>query len=133
MSDIEELTFEYEHETAIGQYEADMAVHAHTGDDCDFCRMMHTGQAAKALATATVNRDPEWWERSEKWLAGQLWDTRFTADDLVAAIGKPCGSTNQIGARLRSWAMAEAIGPVGFTEANRKESHGRVLRIWAVK
>lgn len=133
MSDYEELMFEAEFELAVEQLDQDMAVHAHTGDGCAFCEAMTSGRAAKENGTTQVKRDQAWWATADEWLRAAWPGYHFTADDLVEMIGKPSGSVNQIGARLRSWAMAERIDPVGFTEAGRKESHGRVLRVWAVK
>lgn len=105
--------------------------HAHTGDGCVFCAT-RDGIAAKLAALKAVGRDYAWWEESDQWLELQPIGTTFTADDLVDCIGKPGGSVNQIGARLRSWASQDAIAPVGFTEATRRESHGRVVRVWQV-
>lgn len=106
-------------------------IHAHTGYDCDFCAT-RTGPEAKQAATAAVTRDLAWWTEASTWLGCQPIGSTFTADDLVSCIGKPQGSTNQIGARLRSWAMSDRITPVGVTEAGRPESHGRLLRVWRV-
>ena len=105
--------------------------HAHTGDDCVFCAT-RTGEGAKIAATAAVNRDLAWWGEANNWLNCQPAGSRFTADDLVSCIGKPVGSVNQIGARLRSWAMSGLIDPVAVTSAGRAQSHGRLLRVWEV-
>jgi len=116
---------------ADGREGAKVPTHAHTWDGCVFCDT-RTGQEAKAAATKAVTRDEAWWEQSTAWLHRQPIGSRFTADDLVAAIGKPTGSTNQIGARLRSWAFGELIAARDVTEAQRKTSHGRLLRVWEV-
>jgi len=105
--------------------------HAHTGYDCAFCAT-RTGPEAKQVATAAVTRDLAWWGEANNWLNCQEPGSTFTADDLVSCIGKPTGSSNQIGARLRSWAMSDLITAVGIREAGRPESHGRILRVWQV-
>lgn len=105
--------------------------HAHTGDGCVFCAT-RTGIGAKLAAIKAVTRDPAWWAEADRWLELQPIGDQFTADDLIACIGKPMGSANQIGARLRSWASAGAIVRTGYTEATRKESHGRAVAVWAV-
>jgi len=106
-------------------------LHAHTGEGCTFCAT-RTGDEAKDAGTRAVTRDLAWWEEAEQWLTHQPIGQRFTADDLVSCIGKPVGSANQIGARLRSWAMADLIDPVDVTSAGRAQSHGRLLRVWEV-
>ena len=78
------------------------------------------------------SRDLAWWGEANNWLNCQEPGSTFTADDLVSCIGKPTGSSNQIGARLRSWAMSDLITAVGISEAGRPESHGRILRVWQV-
>lgn len=118
-------------ETLFDLVDTPADTHAHTGEDCVFCAT-RTGTSAKIAATQAVTRDHAWWADATRWLGQHTAGYRFTADDLIAAIGKPTGSTNQIGARLRSWAMTEMVNPVGFTEAERPESHGRVLRVWEV-
>lgn len=132
MSDFEQLLlFEADFERMTDALEAERATHAHTGEGCIFCRDF-TGAVAKVNGTTAVTRDLEWWNRSWEWLDDKPAGFRFTADDLVADLGKPEGSVNQIGARLRTWAIAERIDPVGFDEATRPESHARVLRVWEV-
>lgn len=106
--------------------------HAHTGPDCRFCAMNATGIGAKLDAIRAVTRDEAWWHESDLWLELQPLGSVFTADDLIDCIGKPTGSVNQIGARLRSWASSGAIVGTGYTEATRKESHGRIVRVWQV-
>lgn len=131
MSTFEELMFEAEFERVTDALEAERATHAHTGEGCVFCQD-YTGAIAKVNGTDAVKRDAEWWDRAGAWLNQQPRGYRFTADDLVAALGKPEGSVNQIGARLRSWAVADRIDPVGYDEATRPESHARILRVWEV-
>lgn len=130
MSTFEELMFDAEWGRATDDLQASM-VHAHTEPECVFCAT-RTGQDAKVHATQVVTRDLHWWHETGQWLDRQLPGFVFTADDLVAAVGKPSGSANQIGARLRSWAMAHLINPIGITDAVRPESHGRLLRTWQV-
>lgn len=107
-------------------------LHACAGSVCQVCAGSRNGNDAKDRGTKAVNRDPEWVHRAEEWLEVQHAGANFTADDVVCDLGKPQGSPNQIGALLRAWAARGHIRPVGFAEAYRKESHGRVLRIWEV-
>lgn len=107
-------------------------VHACAGTECGVCASSTTARQAADRATLTVSSDPEWANRADEWLELQALGTRFTADDLVADEGKPYGSANQIGATLRTWARRGHIKAVGFHEASRKESHGRVIRVWEV-
>ena len=131
MSTYEELMFDAAFDLAVEHIDIDARDHAHTGDSCVFCAT-RDGEDAKTAGTAAVTRDLYWWKEAEAWLKGKHTGARFTADDLVAAIGKPWGSSNQIGARLRSWAMSGLIDPVDITSAGRAQSHGRLLRVWAV-
>lgn len=128
MSTFEELQFDAEFDRIAEKL---TATHAHTGDGCVFCAT-RTGGEAKQAATTTVTRDMAWWDATDRWLDDQPIGRRFTADDLVTACGKPTGSVNQIGARLRSWAHHDRIEAVAVTEAGRKESHARLLRVWEV-
>lgn len=107
-------------------------LHACAGTECGVCASSTTAKQAADRATLTVSSDREWANRAEEWLELQALGTRFTADDLVADEGKPMGSANQIGATLRTWARRGHIQAVGFYEATRKESHGRVIRVWEV-
>jgi hypothetical protein len=108
--------------------------HTHDGPDlCLWCDLGHDGRHAAEQGAAALHRDLPWWQEADLWLELQPLGTLFTADDLVSMIGKPHGSPNQIGARLRSWARTRAIHPHGYIEASRKESHGRVIRVWEVR
>jgi hypothetical protein len=113
-------------------YPATPAPHACSGDVCQVCQLTRTSAAAKTLGTLKPKRDHGWWAEATRWLDRQPLGLRFTADDLVDAIGLPHGTSNQVGAAIRTWAVQDLIDPVGYTEATRHSSHGRVLRIWQV-
>ena len=113
-------------------YPATPAPHACSGDVCQVCQLTRTSAAAKTLGTLKPKRDHGWWAEATRWLDRQLVGVRFTADDLVDAVGLPHGTSNQVGAIIRTWAVQDLIDPVGYTEATRHSSHGRVLRIWQV-
>ena len=102
-------------------------------EPCLWCDYGTTSRHAADQGTSAVHRDLPWWKEADLWLELQPIGTLFTADDLVDCIGKPYGSPNQIGARLRGWARQRAIAAHGYCEATRKESHGRIIRIWEVR
>lgn len=113
---------------------ADVPIHAHTGWDCHFCATRNGLGALEAVIKAVkANRDEYWWAVAERWRVLKHAGHRFTSDDLVDAVGKPTGSANQVGARIRTWAMKGLIHPVGIQAATRPESHGRMLRVWEVE
>lgn len=116
----------------LADYPASPAPHACGGPHCQVCNLTRTSGEAKAAGTKKVNRDDGWWAEAHAWLELQPLGLTFTADDLVDAIGLPHGSTNQVGAIIRAWAVQDQINPVGYAEARRQSSHGRVLRIWQV-
>jgi hypothetical protein len=105
--------------------------HAHTGDGCVFCAT-RTGEGAKLAGTAAVKTDHAWRDEAERWLRLQVPGDVFTADDLISCIGKPSGSSNQIGALLRAWASAGRIHKYAITTAYSAQSHGRLIRVWQV-
>lgn len=103
------------------------------GDPCLWCDTTRTGTDAATQGTAAVHRDLPWWQEADLWLELQPIGSLFTADDLVDCVGMPQGSSNQIGARIRGWARQRAIAPHGYTQATRKASHARVVRVWEVR
>lgn len=106
------------------------AVHD-AAEPCLWCTEYPTDTVTQA--TAAVHRDLPWWKEADLWLELQPLGSLFTADDLVDCVGKPHGSPNQIGARIRGWARERAIAPHGYTQGTRPESHSRVLRVWEVR
>lgn len=106
-------------------------IHGCAGPSCQVCATRN-GTAAKKHGTKIVKRDEEWWQRANGWFHMLDPRTQFTADDLVEAVGLPVGSPNQVGACVRTWAARDLTKPVGVREARRKESHGRLVRIWEV-
>lgn len=99
---------------------------------CLWCATAPTGIEAAERAMAGVNRDPEWAHRAARWIGDQPIGSSFTADHLIDALGLPEGSENQVGATIRAWSSAKIIRPEGVTKARRKESHGRLIRVWKV-
>lgn len=117
----------------VVDYPASPAPHACAGADiCQVCQLTRTGTQAKNAGTQRVKRDEGWWAEAAQWINTQPLGVRFTADDLVESIGLPHGTGNQVGACVRAWAASDRITPVGYAEATRQSSHGRVLRIWQV-
>lgn len=113
-------------------YPASPAPHGCAGSACQVCELTRTGRAAKHAGTTRTKHDHGWWAEAARWLGTQPIGLRFTADDLTEAVGLPHGSANQVGACIRTWAVQDRITPVGYQEATRQSSHGRVLRIWQV-
>lgn len=113
-------------------YPASPAPHACSGASCQVCELTRTSAEAKNLGTSKPKRDPQWWHAAAQWIETQPLGRQFTADDLVEAIGLPHGSGNQVGAQIRTWAVQDRTEPIGYVEATRQSSHGRVLRVWQV-
>jgi hypothetical protein len=111
--------------------EARQDVHSCTGPACTFCQYLN-GVAAKAKATKAVNIDPEWQERAVAWRRKIGIGTVFTADDLIAGIGHPMGSPNQVGALFRRWHGSSLIESLGYAKSTRKSNHARPVMIWKV-
>jgi len=105
-------------------------VHACAGDACQVCQNARTPREAKNLGTSRPTRDPQWWEAARQFITQLSSGATFTADDLVALIGLPDGSSAQVGACVRSWAAADLIVHQGYKDSRRKSNHGRVVRIW---
>lgn len=97
---------------------------------CPDCAATIDGTSARAYAHERIVRDPEWVHRAEHWIHNQTTGHQFTADTIVSELGKPHGSPNQIGALLRGWAQRNLIRGTGYTEATRKESHARIVKVW---
>ena len=106
-------------------------IHAHTGPECAWCAW-RDGTLAKAAAMTATDKDHEWGQRADTWLASLYVGVVVCADDLVQACGLPVGSPNQVGARFARWAKAGRIREHGFQRAARKQSHARRLVTWQV-
>jgi len=104
--------------------------HACAGDACQVCANARTPIEAKNLGTSRPKRDPRWWAEAREFITQLSSGATFTADDLVALIGLPDGSPNQVGACVRSWAASDLTTPAGYVESTRKSNHGRVVRVW---
>lgn len=102
----------------------------HVSGSCTWCAGT-TPLAAVEHATTAVRRDVEWQHRADRWRSARI-GQRITADDLVFAIGLPCGSTNQVGAIFHRWRHRGLVEPDGYTTATRGSSHGRVIRLWVI-
>ncbi len=75
-----------------------------------------------------------YWQEQAAWWINNLTSRGeiITADNLIAEIGLPTGTPNQVGARFRHWHMAGLIEPVGYVPSTRKAAHGRAVRSWRV-
>ena len=78
-------------------------------------------------------RDQYWSEQAAWWIntlttRGEI----ITSDSLIAEIGLPTGSPNQVGARFAAWHKAGLIEPVGYVTSTRCTNHGRAVRSWRV-
>jgi hypothetical protein len=113
-------------------YPATPAPHACAGSVCQVCELTRTSEQAKRVGTSKAKKDAAWWDQAARWIGQQPLGRRFTADDLIDAVGLPHGSPNQVGAQIRTWAVQDKTEPVGYAEAKRHSSHGRVLRVWQV-
>lgn len=98
---------------------------------CSWCAS-RSGYGARAAATAAVVKDAEWHQRANDYRRNLGPGHSITADDLRLHVGLPCGSTNQIGALMHSWASKNLIRASGFTTSSVKGNHGRILREWEI-
>ena len=105
---------------------------AHDCDEktCQVCDLTRNGYEAKLNGTGKVKRDPRWWHEANEFLDTLAAGALFTADDLVELIGLPDGSSNQVGACVRTWAAQDRTLPNGYETSRRHSNHGRVVRIW---
>ena len=104
--------------------------HACAGEHCQVCQNSRTPLEAKTLGTGRPKRDPRWWDEARQFITQLGSGATFTADDLVALIGLPDGSSAQVGACVRAWAAGDQIVHNGYTTSTRKSNHGRVVRVW---
>lgn len=112
----------------IGEVRADRPPHNCGGAHCSFCRYLDHVEAKAMFPRSTS--DSAWVRAANHWRISLERGTRFTADDLVQAIGHPVGSANQIGALFRSWDDMEVILCVGSKRSERESNHGRKVYIW---
>lgn len=110
----------------------DKPAHNCAGPTCSWCAWRERIAAAEAgTAAANANRDLEWAQRADAWLADCVPAMAvITSDDLIDAVGLPVGSPNQIGARFKTWQRAGFIEMTGVTTSTRRTNHGRLLREW---
>ena len=57
----------------------------------------------------------------------------FTADDVIEAIGLPSygvNANNAVGAAVSAFARKREIVRVGFVQAKRAQSNGRIISLW---
>lgn len=93
-------------------------------------------QAARAGMTKALRaaRVAAWKFDAHRWITDLPADSTFTADDLVAEIGKPDEGdhrANAIGAIISSWSKRDLIIWTGsFRKSERVEGHGNLQRIW---
>ena len=112
----------------IGDIRADRPDHGCTGAMCSFCRYLDDVELRAQFPRP--KNDEAWVRAANHYRIGLPAGTRFTADDLLAAIGYPVGSPNQIGALFRSWAEKELIWRVAEKPSERASNHGRRVYVW---
>jgi len=85
-----------------------------------------TGGKAALIAKAL------WAVKSDIWFGAIETGFRFTAEDLINAIGTPSTAkdNNAVGAKIRSWSQSKKIVCVGYKKSERSISHARVITIW---
>lgn len=78
-----------------------------------------------------------WKLQADAWLDEQPQGALFTADDLIAAIGKPDvgqGRNNAVGAWINAQRNRRRIEFTGrISKSRRVEGHGNMQRLWRVK
>ena len=81
-----------------------------------------------------ANAATEWSIQAQDWIWDRPRGTRFTADDLINAIGLPNpsepNSNNAVGAALSAARKGDLITPNGYTPSTRAASHARIIRVW---
>ena len=55
---------------------------------------------------------------------------QITSAEIVAVTGPPPGSTNAIGAAMRSFAVAHGLRPIGYGKAPAASRHAGMVAIW---
>lgn len=105
--------------------------HACAGDVCRLCG----GDARDAGQAQAMDARATWSQRAMAWITDQPGGSRFTSEDLTAALGLPSGDVGQhrnnaTGAVMRAAARAGLIVRVGYVESVRKRSHAAVLSRW---
>ena len=55
---------------------------------------------------------------------------QITSAEIVAVTGPPPGSTNAIGAAMRSFAVAHRLRPIGYGKAPAASRHAGMVAIW---
>jgi len=55
---------------------------------------------------------------------------QLTSADVVAIVGPPPGSSNAIGAAMRSFAVAHGLKPIGYGKAPAASRHAGMVAIW---
>jgi hypothetical protein len=98
---------------------------------CGWCSQNPEGTTlVRTMATAT--KDPEWLERATQWRRSLNLHSRVTSDDLIAAIGLPVGSHNQIGSLFHTWHKKGYLKYIRTVRASRKSRNMGTLREWEV-
>jgi hypothetical protein len=55
---------------------------------------------------------------------------QLTSADVVAIVGPPPGSSNAIGAAMRSFAVAQKLKPIGYGKATSASRRAGAVAIW---
>jgi hypothetical protein len=107
----------------------DRPAHSCTGELCSFCTYLD-GLELRAQKEPKAEIDPKWQMQATIYRKSLAIGQTFTADNLIAAIGKPPGHANQIGSLFHFWAGAGFITAVGNTPSKREGNNGRRVQIW---
>ena len=98
---------------------------------CGWCSQNPQGSTlVKELPSST--KDLEWLDRATQWRRSLNPHSRVTSDDLIAAIGLPVGSHNQIGSLFHTWNKKGYLRFVRIVRASRKSRNMGTLREWEV-
>ena len=107
----------------------DRAPHGCTGELCSFCTYLDALEL-KAMRPPKVAIDAKWQMQATIYRKALAVGQMFTADDLIKAIGKPPGHSNQIGALFAFWSESGFIVHSGSTPSKRAGNNGRRIQIW---
>lgn len=102
---------------------------------CPFCRRAGLDARAAGEQQALDFAPGEWKNRASAALDYlRSLEDPFTADDVIARAGLPrdskANANNAVGALLSGYARRGLIRKVGYTQATRAASHGRVVAVW---
>jgi hypothetical protein len=98
---------------------------------CGWCAQNPAGTTLVRTIESTT-KDHEWIERATQWRRSLTLHSRVTADDLIAAIGLPMGSPNQIGSLFHTWHKKRYLRFIRTVKAQRKSRNAGSHKEWEV-